>query len=476
MNITTYSNFTKRPNSTKQPSSGTSRTVTLKQATSIESPTFILADSVDNLDSISAVLWDGRYYFVDDIQSTHNNITEISCSIDRGATFKSAITSSTQFIERCAVGYDPDLTDPSCSDTYRSFIQSAASGNMLPSLSTQGYVCLTIASTQPSLITGGGTDAVFMNITGVRSILAKLWTGTVVDNLKNVLGDAWSAIISATYIPCLSTSDLPASFTSGDLRLGDTDYSDVTVLRCPYDRIPAYTYSYEFDIDTIKKYNAFGWRNAAPHSQWKMFLPFYGIVDIPIEEYLYHPAGAFLVMKVALDYVTGKMVYTRYKRVYVSGVATDYPMARYNTNIGISIPLSNIKRGDFMEGIMNVGSSLASAATGDFGGGAASLLKGITNLYQNTVSSIGNLTDGIGTAYADGGSSAPKIRLYQIGHESNVAPDTYASTIGLPFMAQDLISNHTGFVKCNNASVEIAGTAADKDAVNAMLNNGIFIE
>lgn len=476
MNITTYSNFTKRPNSTKQPSSGTSRTVTLKQATSIESPTFILADSVDNLDSISSVLWDGRYYFVDDIQSTHNNITEISCSIDRGATFKSAITSSTQFIERCAVGYDPDIPDPSYSDTYRTYIQSASSGNVFPGTPNNGYVCFLISSTVPSIMAGGGVDAVFVDINAAGNILGKLWDSNVFTNLKNVLGDAWNCIISATYIPYFSIVSLPSSFSSGDLRLGDTTYSDVTVLRGPSGVTTPYIYTYEFDIDSIKKYNIFGWRNMGSHANWKLYLPAYGPVDVPIDEYMYDPDGAYLVIKATMDYTTGDIVYTRYKRVYSGGSYTDYIVAKYNTKIGISIPLSNIKQGNYLETLTSISSAVGNAVAQDWGGAASDLVKGVTSAMQNSVSSIGNASQGVATAWAEFGSSNVKMKLYQIGHESNVAPDTYASTIGLPFMAQDLISNHTGFVKCNNASVEIAGTAADKDAVNAMLNNGIFIE
>ena len=64
MNINVWSNFTKRRNSTAQPTGGTQKTVYLKEQTSIEHPSFILAEPLANYNYVQAF---GNYYFVTDV-------------------------------------------------------------------------------------------------------------------------------------------------------------------------------------------------------------------------------------------------------------------------------------------------------------------------------------------------------------------------------------------------------------------------
>ena len=98
MTITTWSNFTKRRNSTKRPGSGgTQHDCKLKEATSIERPTFLLQSNDFTINYVQAF---GHYYFVDDIKSVRQDLIEVSCSIDVGATYKSQIGNYTAFVER----------------------------------------------------------------------------------------------------------------------------------------------------------------------------------------------------------------------------------------------------------------------------------------------------------------------------------------------------------------------------------------
>ena len=113
MNIKVYTSFTKRRNSTKVPSSGgTRKTVTLKEGTSIENPTFLLAGDLFTVDYVEAF---GHYYFVDDVVSVRNGLTEIKCSMDPLATHKTAIGNYTALIERSDYHYDISYPDPAVS-------------------------------------------------------------------------------------------------------------------------------------------------------------------------------------------------------------------------------------------------------------------------------------------------------------------------------------------------------------------------
>ena len=108
MNITTYSGFTKRRNSTKQPTGGSTVICTLKEATSIEHPTFVLASNDFTINYVNAF---GAYYFVDDIIALTNDMLELHCTVDVLATYKDSIGSSSQYVIRSASQSDPYCID-----------------------------------------------------------------------------------------------------------------------------------------------------------------------------------------------------------------------------------------------------------------------------------------------------------------------------------------------------------------------------
>ena len=72
-----------------------SRTVTLKETTSQDQPTFIVTGNNFNYNYCE---WDGKYYFINEIESLRNNEIAIHCILDPLATYKSYIKASTQFV------------------------------------------------------------------------------------------------------------------------------------------------------------------------------------------------------------------------------------------------------------------------------------------------------------------------------------------------------------------------------------------
>ena len=103
--------FPKRRNSTKVPTSelSDSRTVTLKENTSQDQPTFIVTGNNFNYNYCE---WDGKYYFINDIESLRNNEIAVSCVLDPMATYKTQILASTQFVSYSAsTGIVPYLVD-----------------------------------------------------------------------------------------------------------------------------------------------------------------------------------------------------------------------------------------------------------------------------------------------------------------------------------------------------------------------------
>ena len=56
------------------------------------------------------------------------------------------------------------------------------------------------------------------------------------------------------------------------------------------------------------------------------------------------------------------------------------------------------------------------------------------------------------------------------------ALDSMGTTSGRPDMTERVISTCSGYVKCINASVPIAGMSTEKDEVNTYLNTGFYYE
>lgn len=489
--IKIYKNFAKRYNSTKQPSSGTDITVTLKDTTSIAAPTFILTGGLSAYDDVTAVFWDGRYYKVDDVRSEHNNVTEIVCKIDRMATYKSRIGSSSQFIERCADSYNSALRDENCltsSQTFTSEMSSA--GSLFPDALTDGIIVCAIANILPSQALGGTAQCIIFDAgSGTYSIsqlMSALYDNGVKASIEKILNKPYDAILSVRYIPGFKATTIKGWTTFIDdnsVVFGDHLYSGtLNCIKCAGTAPWTYEATEEFDLSSIAYYSTFKWRNYEPYASWTLYLPFYGTVPINAAEYLNHESGdCNLLIKATVDMTTGEMVYTRYWRVVVGGVTTDYFAQEYRTTIGVEIPIQGSNRdglaftADLAVAAGTVGVMVATGgATLPLAGAAAGAAgKAVVDAYQQSILTAGSF-NAHGTQICT--AEPNKISIVQKGYITPVSPSSYAAELGLPLMEADTISNHSGFIKCRNAAVEIPGTDADRQEVNAMLNSGFFYE
>ena len=52
----------------------------------------------------------------------------------------------------------------------------------------------------------------------------------------------------------------------------------------------------------------------------------------------------------------------------------------------------------------------------------------------------------------------------------------YIARFGRPVALTHAINNHSGYVQCENASVDIAGDNYERDSINAYLNSGFYYE
>ena len=140
MATVSFGTFAKRRNSTKQPTVlSDQRTVTLKEDCSQDNPVFICTGNNFNY---NYCMWDGKYYFIDDIISLRNNMIEIHCELDVLATYKAEVLASTQFVSYSSQSGGTWLADTRIPLTQET--QTSVSTALTGILSTIGTYVLTV--------------------------------------------------------------------------------------------------------------------------------------------------------------------------------------------------------------------------------------------------------------------------------------------------------------------------------------------
>ena len=86
--------FSKRENSTAIPSApGTELDILLKDRTQILSPVFLL--ELSSYPDYNYALFEGRYYFITQIESLREDLWSLSCRVDVLGTYKASIQATT---------------------------------------------------------------------------------------------------------------------------------------------------------------------------------------------------------------------------------------------------------------------------------------------------------------------------------------------------------------------------------------------
>ena len=465
MTGTFYSNFSKRKNSTKQPTGGTQVTMYLKEGTSIEKPTFILSGDQFSYNYVSAF---GHYYFVDDIKSVRNGVTEIDCSMDVLATYKSDIGSYSCLIERCSdlLSIDTDLADTFCAVKNTEMVsQNTSSG--LSFFTPGGYYVLSVIN---NIGSGSGFTCYYiMDITNIEALARYVntdWGAGASDFLQWVQATflkTADSIIDCIWIPyAFSALDSSALDSLGNVKIGVDVVSTASGYRIKSPCIASGNVS----VTVPHYYNDF--RKASPYTQCRLFIPGYGMVDInPLD----FSGDDTVNLYFDGDASTGDTV-CYVKRSSGTVVAT------YTYNVGVSCPVGKVGAdvtGFISSGIQTIGGMIMSAALPGAGGVAAGI--------SATSSAINTVATAFGpSASVHGGKGGRAI--IENGLDPFITsfikytcdPQDYMLTSGRPCMQYKQISGLSGYIKCSDASVPIAGMGNEKEAVNEYLNSGFYYE
>ena len=454
MKIKYWTSFSKRKNSTKRPSSGTEIDVTLKVGTTIEEPTFILADS--NAPSFSYVEAFGHYYFITDIKFTHNQTYEVACSQDVLATYKSQIGSTTAFVERAASSYNVHLIDDVVSTTNQNVTAVFNSSGSMPFNQTGCYIVSVVndEASDTGYVCNYIVHWVLLQglaewLSGEGSYGADTWSD-IQSDLFMQFGDCFSCIRSVKWIP-VDYNTAIAYGTSDNLKVGKY-YTGVFAYRLTSngtlnDSSTSITFSSVPYADDF--------RMAAPYTSCDIFIPYYGLVSVD-------PAmiGSKIWLDYSIDLTTGDC--------YVRGLNVhNKVLFSINYDIGVETPIAQVGR-TAMGIAAGAISTVGHLVTGNLGGALASGLGLVSSIASNGVSQKGALS---GRAM----SKFPTPAAY-LTYMVTTSITDHAAVQGRPLMDTVTISSLSGYIKCAGASVSISGPGEDRDEINSYLNSGFFYE
>lgn len=463
MNVTFYSDFVKKINSTKIPSdAGTKLDVYLKADCSVLNPVFLI-DGI-NL-SYNYCYWSGRYYFITDITLNSNNIYEISCTVDVLASYKTDVGNYTAFVERSASDYDVMVND-----NYLSSAQEIVSVDTAYTDIGLGLGCYIFSVFNINGIQWFATEnlgalvSMFNNITYDSSFLGNFPMNVLLGalNFADWMGDVMWIPFNVDQVADISDRQSIMLF----------GYIEAT-LSVNFDCYPL-TYDKKYASAQLLSlptnyYSDFRKANDI-YSGYTIYLPGVGTLGLSAIE----ASEGDLYLDYGVDFFSGSI---NYILKHGNASTSEYKIiSQYNGQIGIPIPMgksSGIDGGNLITTMIGAGISVATE-----GLGSVAVAKAGESMIGSMVSTA---MSAINPNVSISGGAGNRVFLLihnvvRISVENYQTKDFPQAVAGRPLFENTQISNLSGFVKCGNASVDIAGFESEKAELNGYLNTGFYYE
>lgn len=432
VNMTFYSGFSKRDNSTKQPSGGTSYTVMFKEAFSIVGGTVKLQVNFDIAKNYTAAKYGNNFYKVVDVISTNNNIVEITLALDVLATYKSAIAGYTCLIERAPVdseiAYLPDNTISPNLDLDASIKQVD-----FPISPFGDGVCVKVT-------TIGATNAqcYYMSVASLGTLL----TST---EIANAFSDLSKFIKSIEIVPIPLETVIAQGLTpSENVMLGNQHIN----VSC-YAIVSAglvYTKTHTIAIsDTLYKYTD-ARKVQSDYTKWVVTM---NNTDFEVPAEL--NTNSDIIIKVQLDLITLDALATISVGTKLIG----------STQSTVGVPYAYNSSDPILK-------SIVSAMISSKG----NILLGAAKAYNESVHAVDGVTPPGGSLSA---VNFPVMKAVLYEHEST---EKSPSTNGYPYRKVNTINsiNVNGFYRFENPSIPIAALSSVRNEVNGFLSQGFYYE
>ena len=208
-------------------------------------------------------------------------------------------------------------------------------------------------------------------------------------------------------------------------------------------------------------------RDSQPYTTLSLYLPGIGLTDLNANDF---SDSTNVNIYTRVDLTTGDIIYWVY---------TDHGdvVKTVSFNGAVDVPLAHVSANS-TSALSSIGGAITTGATYMLTGNTTVLAMGAlsaatsaaTAYNQRSVSLKGNVQ----------GKSAFQDVTFSLGVAQLVTEDPdnadYIARWGRPVGVTHAISNHSGYIQCDGASVSITGTAIEKDRVNTYLNTGFYYE
>lgn len=458
MQITCFSGFSKKPNSTKQPSGGTSKTVVLKQPTAVINPVFVMEDY--DL-SYNYIQWGSRFYYVDDIVIVHNNIAEYHCSTDVLATYKSDIGSSSQYVTRAYSNYDGDIIDhfyPAIAELTETVSDPTQSPGWVNDYSSGQFVIgIMGANSGPN---GGAVTYYAMKSGGMAAITNYLLDETNFSSITEISTDLLKCVFNPLQyiVSCMWFPFDVATIGTETIQVGWWTISGVQAKKLS-DSV--YTRNMSFNIPKHPQATARGnYLNMAPFSSYSLSAGPWGIIPI---------SNINTIDETALTAIMNVDLYTGSGRFSIIANNVLTYVDDHVAQIGVPIQLGQnvLNQGALSNALSGANNAAWNALTGNpiglLGGGLQS------------IGSIAELSQSIGSTLGSNGSMAFNTTFRLLGRFLTVADDDITNH-GRPLCKVVTISSLSGFIMCENADLDTTATPSEKATIISNMNSGFYYE
>lgn len=465
-----FYNFSKRRNSTKIVSAtGTQYDCKLKEPCSIKSPVLTISGDVFGYDY--AYISDfGRYYFVAEVTSICKGVTQYTLEEDVLATNKTAIGSTVARIAFAATGWDKNIIDSRILTKTTKIKYRNTSTATLSSLNSAGTYVLTVFSKDTSSSSGFGT-IYLMDAANMQVLKNWMSDDSIYGAISTFMeGSALSSIYSCIWVP-FALSANPGSAVSR-VYIGNKDTINDNPVSITAYVLGATTYASDTaSIDIPFRYNDF--RDSEPFSSAQLYLPGIGYTDFNMSDWL---DSTSISLTYVFDYATGDLTYRledftgKLIQTMTCNVSSPCALGQTLTNGGGILSAVG-------GGAAALGGFALSTASGNVAGmvtSAGGLLTAAGSLALSANKRANSLKGSVGGRTATLYNEAVLTGFYM--DTEDVDDASYIAANGRPVGVTHAISNHSGYVQCDNASISMAGDSYERDAINSFLNGGFFYE
>ena len=451
-----FYNFSKRKNSTAVPNGqGNERNLTIKNGSSIITPTFLVAGESFDYNYCS---FNGRYYWITDITSVRNELWEVQCRVDVLSSWKNEILNSKGFVKYSSSDNNQNIKDGR--NVVTSNVERTASYLNMQMFDINGsYILATLSGPASEAINNSFSVLYGMEAGSLGALAQEFNSPDALTAIRQYFDNPTETIVFCRW--------LPRNLIGGPTRIIPIKFGDYE--SSVTGTLIEENYATEIGDITIP-WQKSDFRNYEPYSSAILYLPGVGNVSIPLSSL----AGLdVLSIQCVMDYVTNQIHYQ-----VTDGTGANI-IGTYSGSVGVDIPISAIQSGNvggILAGIGGIAGGIGAVATGGMSLGAAAAIggglyaAGVSSLSQN-IRAIGSFSGGYNVKA--GGTT---IHLEIFRNQSVQEPNEYVDTIGNPCMKTRNISGLIGY--CQTEDFQVSGNMLDteKSEINNLMNGGVYIE